>query len=69
MDIMRDIYEKLLDDGEEEEIYEDISEEVTSSTEGVTENCRNYGKVEGDVDTGGSAAPLRWNTTLTRKTT
>ena len=53
MDIMRDIYEKLLDDGEEEEIYEDISEEVTSSTEGVTENCRNYGKVEGDVDTGG----------------
>lgn len=52
MDIIRDMYDKLLNDGEED-WYEDISEENSTSTEGVVEQCRNYGVVEGDVDTGG----------------
>ncbi len=52
MDIMREILRKTAGRMAKKKRFMKISEEVTSSTEGVTENCRNYGKVEGDVDTG-----------------
>lgn len=53
MEIMTDMYEALLEPQSEKEIFEDISEENTNSTEGVVQECSNYGEVTGDVDTGG----------------
>lgn len=58
IDIMRDIYEALLDDDKSEDMYEDISDEVEASVEGVVEFCKNYGKVEGDVDIGGISGAI-----------
>ena len=56
--IMRDIYDTLLEEDKSDEIYEDISDEVKASAEGVVEFCKNYGKVEGDVDVGGIAGTI-----------
>ncbi len=53
IDIMHDIYKAVLDEDNSDERYEDVSEAENTSPEGVVEQCRNYGIVEGDVDVGG----------------
>lgn len=53
MDIFRDIYEKMMDTDDENDIYEDISEQASNNTQGVVETSNNMGSIEGDVNVGG----------------
>lgn len=58
MDIFRDIYKKMMDTDDKDDIYEDISEQASNNTQGVVEKSNNMGSIEGDVDVGGIAGSI-----------